>query len=191
MKITKAQLLESLTVELYRKDRQNWVSYIPFALAFAWVLLLFISPMLMPANSIYLGNNGKVAIPDNTPYINAHIHNPVIHAVYISGDYMCHQHSNRSFFINGNQMPYCSRCTGIFTGLAFGLLLSAIFRVRIGFLLYFIILIPLAVDGGLQLLTPYESTNIMRIVTGMLVGTFSSFVFAYTFYATQIEREFS
>ncbi|NPA76079.1 MAG: DUF2085 domain-containing protein [Euryarchaeota archaeon] len=187
MKISKAQLLESLTLELHRKEKQNILAYIPFILAFIWVVLLFISPALMPPNSIYLGNNGKVSIPDNTPYINAHIHNPVFHAVYISGDYMCHQHADRSFFINGNQMPYCARCTGIFLGLAFGLFLAAYFRVRMGFLLYFLILIPMALDGGIQLITSYESTNLTRIITGMLVGTFSAFVFAYMFYATPSE----
>ncbi len=184
MKISKEQLLEAFTLELHRKDKQNLLAYIPFILALIWVLLLFLSPALMPPNSIYLGNNGKVSIPDNTPYINQHIHNPVFHAVYISGDYMCHQHADRSFFINGNQMPYCARCTGIFLGLAFGLFIAAYFRVRTGVMLYFLILIPMVVDGMVQLVTPYESTNLIRIVTGMLVGTFSALVFGYMFYAT-------
>ncbi len=189
MKITKELLLESLTLELHRKEKQNPLSYIPFIIAFVWVLLLFLGPAMMPPNSIYLGNNGKVTLPDNTPYINAHIHNPVFHAVYISGDYMCHQHADRSFFINGNQMPYCARCTGTFLGLAFGLLIAAYYRVRIGFVLYLLLLLPLALDGTIQLITPYESNNLMRIITGMLMGTFSALVFAYMFYFTPSEYE--
>ena len=183
MKITKELLLETLTLDLNKK-RLSVISFVPFILTFIWVMLLFISPLMLPPSTIYMGNNGKVSVMDNSPYINSHIKNPIIRGVYISGDYMCHQHANRSFFINGNQMPYCSRCTGIFLGLSFGFLVGALFRVRIGFSLYFLTLIPLGFDGLLQLLTPYESTNLMRIITGMLVGTFTSLLFSYVYYDT-------
>ncbi len=181
MKITKEALLNSLTLEL-KKKKQSWIAYIPFILAFTWVLLLFLPPLLMPHGTIYLGNEGKVSVPDNADYINAHIHNPVFRGVYLIGDVMCHQHANRSFFINGNQMPFCSRCTGIFLGLAFGLLIGGMFKVRMGAALYLLGLVPLGLDGVIQLLTAYESTNFNRIVTGMIVGTFSALVFAYIFY---------
>ncbi len=183
MNLTKEALLETLTLEL-KKKKLTILSFIPFILTFIWVLLLFLSPLLLPSSSIYLGNEGKVSIMDNSQYINSHITNPIIRSVYISGDYMCHQHANRSFFINGNQMPYCSRCSGIFLGLSFGFLIGAIFRVRIGFTLYFLAIIPLAVDGFLQLITPYESSNLMRIISGNLVGTFTSLLFSYVYYDT-------
>ncbi len=183
MKITKEVLLETLTLELKNK-KFSLLSFIPFAFTFIWVLLLFLSPLLLPPSSVYLGNEGKVSIMDNSSYINSHIDNPIIRGVYISGDYMCHQHANRSFFINGNQMPYCSRCSGIFLGLSFGFLIAAIFRVRIGFTLYFLAIIPLAIDGVLQLITPYESSNLMRIISGNLVGTFTSLLFSYVYYDT-------
>ncbi len=41
-------------------------------------------------------------------------------AVYVVGGIVCHQHSNRSFFISGVQMPVCARCTGIYVGAAAG-----------------------------------------------------------------------
>ena len=181
MRISRELLLDELTIDLEKRKKQNWKSYIPFAFTFIWALLLFLSPALLPPGSVYLGNDGKVSIPDNTPYINNHIKNPVIRAVYITGDYMCHQHADRSFFIAGNQMPYCARCTGIFLGLAVGFLVAAIFRVRVGFLFYFLTIIPLGLDGTIQLLTSYESNNFIRITTGMLVGVFSAMLFAYVY----------
>ncbi len=184
MNLSKEQLLETFTCELTKKNKLRVLSFVPFAIAFLWVLLLFISPLTQPPGTIYLGNDGKVSIMDNSDYINSHIENPVARAVYLSGDFMCHQHADRSFFINGNQMPYCARCTGIFLGLAFGALIGTIYRTRIGFGLYLLTIVPLGIDGVLQLLTPYESTNLIRILTGTLVGTFTSIVFASVYYDT-------
>ena len=181
MQISKERLLNELTIDIKKRDKQNWKLYIPFVIAFTWAMLLFIAPMLEPPGTIYLGNNGKVSVPDNTPYIDEHIKNPLAHAVYISGDYMCHQHSNRSFFIMGNQMPYCARCTGIFLGLGIGFLIAALFKVRVGFGFYFLTIIPLGLDGFIQLITPYESTNFMRILTGLFVGIYSAMLFIYVY----------
>lgn len=33
-----------------------------------------------------------------------------------------------------------------------------------------VLLLPLMVDGLVQLLTPYESTNLRRVITGILFG---------------------
>ncbi len=185
MENVRERLLDSLTLELRRNEKPRFWPTLFAVLALVWALLLFIAPMLEPPNTIYLGNEGKVNIMDNTPYIEENVHNPLARAVYISGDFMCHQHADRSFFINGNQMPYCARCTGMFLGIAFGALIGAFFRVRIGILLYFIVIIPMGLDGVIQLVTSYESTNFIRIVTGMLTGTFTSLVFYYIYHDVQ------
>lgn len=182
MENARGQLLESLTIDLKRNEKLNWHLFVPAILLLIWVILLFLSPLLIAPNTIYLGNNGKVSVMDNESYINSHIHNPIFRAVYLVGDFMCHQHADRSFFINGNQMPFCARCTGIFLGMAFGAFVGSFFRVRIGLGLYILIILPMGIDGVLQLLTPYESTNLIRIITGMLVGTFTSMVFYYIYY---------
>ncbi len=182
MKISKGLLLESLTVEFEKKNRLSPMAFLPFIFTFIWVILLFLSPLLLPPGTVYLGNKGKVGIMDNTPYINSHISNSIIRGIYLSGDYMCHQHSDRSFFINENQMPYCSRCTGMYLGLSFGFLIGALYRVRVGLGLYLLMVLPLAIDGVMQLITPYQSTNLARIITGNLAGTFSSLIFAYVYY---------
>ena len=33
---------------------------------------------------------------------------------------MCHQQPNRSFYIDGGQMPVCARCTGLYLGAVIG-----------------------------------------------------------------------
>jgi len=179
------RLLEALTIDLKRNHQFHFWPTLLTLLALVWILLLFLAPLMEPPNSVYLGNDGKVNVMDNKGYIEAHIHNSLARAVYLLGDFMCHQHADRSFFINGNQMPYCARCTGMFLGLAFGALIGLFFRVRIGILLYFLVVLPMGLDGFIQLLTSYESTNLIRIITGTLTGTFTSFVFYYIYYDIQ------
>lgn len=79
----------------------------------------------------------------------------------------CHQMPERSFFIGSYQFPLCARCTGILAGHLAGIVISIFrdvsFRSLIG-------TIPLMVDGTVQQLTSYESTNSRRFCTGMLYG---------------------
>ena len=168
-------------MDIKKKNKLTPLSFLAFILLFAWLLLLFLTPFTQAPQTIYLGNNGMVSIMDNTPYIKNNIKNPISRGVYFSGDFMCHQHADRSFFLNGNQMAYCARCTGIFLGMAFGAFIGSLFKLRIGFSLYIIVILPLVLDGLLQLFTSYESSNLIRIVTGTLAGTFTSFVFYYVF----------
>jgi uncharacterized membrane protein len=61
---------------------------------------------------------------------------------------------------------------GLFVaGLAYGLVRRSIRP--LSFLAYLLCLMPMAIDGGLQLFTAYESTPFMRVLTGGLVGVFS------------------
>lgn len=112
--------------------------------------------------------------------------------VYYYGDLTCHQKSERSCLLNGNQLPVCARCTGIHVGLAVGFSLMCLLPWRgnlvdtllpltrrshllqdgrlLAVLLGAGLLGPMTVDGVLQLLTPYESTNPVRLATGILFG---------------------
>jgi len=110
-------------------------------------------------------------------------------AIYYFGDLNCHQKSYRSYFINGNQMPVCSRDTGMLIGLSAGFFISMFspkgrsigetaFRMfrgrvkgmgRLAALLVFLIL-PASADGFLQIYTGYESINPLRTLTGFMLG---------------------
>lgn len=83
---------------------------------------------------------------------------------------ICHQKEDRSFHINGQQMPVCHRCLGIYLGALFGFLSFIIYRDMK--LSYFLIsLLPMALDGGTQLIGLRESNYIIRLATGGIAGT--------------------
>ncbi|MBT4059818.1 MAG: DUF2085 domain-containing protein [Euryarchaeota archaeon] len=138
--------------------------------------------------------------------------------IYGFGDLNCHQKHERSFEINGNQMPVCTRDIGIFAGIVIG---GIIFR-RLGvnrwtvrdtiisvlpdekvapiyfndrrFLLAFggiaLLLLPTALDGGLQAITSYESTNLKRLITGSPMGIGIGLLFAGVFAANPKQFDF-
>jgi Predicted membrane protein (DUF2085) len=49
-------------------------------------------------------------------------------AVYAIGSIVCHQRSERSFFLWGRQLPVCARCTGIYMGAALTVAVLAVRR---------------------------------------------------------------
>ena len=86
---------------------------------------------------------------------------------------MCHQRADRSFFLNGNEMAFCARCTGVWLGIVVGLLCITFLEVPQDFRLAWVFLLgllPIMVDGGGQLLGLWESTNVVRLLTGLLAG---------------------
>ena len=84
--------------------------------------------------------------------------------------------------MNGKKFPLCARCTGISLGQLVGELnwipwnnVNPYKRFRLKKSVLYIIAfssltIPLVLDGGIQLLTDYESNNMLRLATGVLYG---------------------
>lgn len=81
----------------------------------------------------------------------------------------CHQLPERSFFYHGYQFPVCARCTGIVIGYLIALL-QLIFKISIPIQVCIIMVIPMAIDGMLQLFTSYTSNNLKRLFTGIFSG---------------------
>ena len=81
----------------------------------------------------------------------------------------CHQKPERSFFINGYQLPLCARCTGVLIGYLCAVLLLVLGCV-INYLLCLMFLAPLVLDGGIQLLFNILSNNNRRFTTGIIFG---------------------
>jgi len=86
----------------------------------------------------------------------------------------CHQKEERSFFLFDQQMPVCARCTGIYFFLLLGTVLFPLFK-KPKILWLYIFLLPMALDGGLQLISSYESNNLLRFITGGLAGLIAPF----------------
>ena len=213
--------MSSLANGLSDRIRETKVSRAIAAFAGGYLLLCFLAPVMMPegtvpelsgrantldyATDVSWGNQDHGEDSSLGHDQSAHGGtfswtelNPVLAFVYGFGDLNCHQKHERSWEINGNQMPVCTRDVGIFLGLTIG---AALFgwrglnrwTVRDSFLSVFpdsrlegvylsdrrmlamlavigIGLTPMAVDGFMQMLTEYESNNPLRVATGFAAG---------------------
>jgi uncharacterized membrane protein len=86
---------------------------------------------------------------------------------------MCHGMISRSLDLFGVPMPICARCFGIYAGLLAGIAtfqLVPFLRERVVRMVAFAAVTPLAIDGVTQLLGLRESTNPLRLVTGVVAG---------------------
>jgi len=141
--------------------------FLPFLI---WILLQFLAPLAVPHSHVD-DLSGFVGVSDNEKLLDE-MPSPW-NSIYGCGDRLCHQKTERSLFINGNQMPFCTRCTAIWLGLAIGLGFMVFYKIELNekFLFLIIIgLVPIGIDGLGQFIGFWESNNIIRIITGLLVG---------------------
>lgn len=80
----------------------------------------------------------------------------------------CHQMPERSFFIRGKQFPVCARCTGVFIGNILAYVMFFIYRLPPEF--YVIGCAVMFVDWYIQYIGFRASTNIRRLITGIIGG---------------------
>lgn len=94
----------------------------------------------------------------------------------------CHQLPDRSFYYRNFQFPLCARCTGILIGQF--IIGPIVFLLGFRSLIWSFIFIGLmGLDGGLQYLKIYPSTNIRRLITGLLSGiAFTTLLFLFIIY---------
>lgn len=89
----------------------------------------------------------------------------------------CHQMPERSFFYKGFQFPVCARCTGVLLGFAAAAPLFFFYEldIRVALLLSFVMFL----DWFLQFLKIRPSTNLRRLLTGILGGFGWTYVHLY------------
>ena len=80
----------------------------------------------------------------------------------------CHCMDERSFYINNKKFPVCARCTGELAGILISLLFGFLYRLPVTAAIF--LLLPMIVDGFVQALTSYNSTNARRFITGFMFG---------------------
>lgn len=185
------------------------IAFSVFIISLVWTVALFLAPATLAPGEVtdLEGRANALDFQDKWAELP-----PFQHAVYLIGDIECHQISNRTLYINGNQMPVCARDTGVFLFATIGLLVALVIRpypsasrmfismlpqgarsfiqTKVGELKFMIIVLvlflaPLALDGGVQLLTDYESSNSMRFLTGALAGFMGGFLFAALLVSTK------
>ena len=134
--------------------------------------------------------------------------------IYGFGDLNCHNKAERSWEINGNQMPMCVRDIGIFLGFAIGGFIFSrrgynrwtirdtflsIFpdskleqvyvknsRLKLLIIVAIIMIAPMGFDGFIQLFTDYESNAFMRLITGLPFGVFIGLFLSASFAARPV-----
>jgi uncharacterized membrane protein len=110
------------------------------------------------------------------PLALARGHTFLAHTIYQSFGPLCHQLPERSFYVAGHAFAVCARCTGLYAGLAAGVLLFPLVRslrrtdapARIWLL---IAAAPTALDFSLGFLGIWSNTHLSRFITGALLGT--------------------
>ncbi len=179
----------------------NKIPLILLILALFYTASLFIVPLTLEPGTV----EGLDGAANRVVYMELWKELPTYHAaVYTFSDFNCHQMHERSYYLNGNQMPVCARCVGIFIGLTLGFFAMMFITPRKDYKDMLMSLIPMeteqlsqmkkrllmitagaamlspmAADGFIQLLSDYESNNPMRTVTGILGGVvFSLFMSA-------------
>jgi uncharacterized membrane protein len=93
--------------------------------------------------------------------------------IYLPFRLICHQRADRSFHLHGEQMAFCERdvaivTTAVLTGILFALIRRWSGPPRIAFWVVVLFALPMALDGGTQLVGLRESTPELRILTGAL-----------------------
>jgi len=91
--------------------------------------------------------------------------------IYSLYSHICHQRPDRTLWVMGYPMAFCARDTGLYGGLWLGMLTFAAWRrPRLSHRMALLLVLPLALDGGSQLTGMRQSTNWLRLSTGMLAG---------------------
>jgi uncharacterized membrane protein len=93
--------------------------------------------------------------------------------IYLPYQLICHQRAERSFHLHGEQMAFCERdvaivTAAVLTGILFSIIRRRVTFPQIGFMVVVLFALPMAIDGGTQLVGLRESTPELRVLTGSL-----------------------
>lgn len=87
---------------------------------------------------------------------------------------ICHQHLSRSLFFYESNIGLCARCFAFYvTVLLYACIIFIIdikVKEQLKKYIIFLLVAPLAIDGGTQLLQLRESTFLLRTITGIMAG---------------------
>jgi len=114
---------------------------------------------------------------------------PAAAVIYAAGSFICHQIPERSFHLDGIQLPVCARCFGLYGGGALGSMIAAISTVRRRFPTDGAVLtrlarwkwtavaaIPTAATGVLEWGFGWPLSNAIRAVAAVSLGFAVAFV---------------
>ena len=82
---------------------------------------------------------------------------------------LCHRREDRSIKLWGFQSPLCARCMGMVFGFVLAIIVESVGTLLHPALALFLCA-PLIIDGVSQNIGYRESTNLLRLITGILFG---------------------
>ena len=114
------------------------------------------------------------------PLIQSSGHPAFASRIYRAFSFVCHQIPDRSFHLAGYKFAVCSRCTGIYSGLALATLsyplVRSFRRTATPHLVWlFLALAPLAIDWSLGYFSIWQNNHVSRFATGALFGATAVF----------------
>jgi uncharacterized membrane protein len=116
-----------------------------------------------------------VALIIAAPLAQANGHAAFANAIYKTFSFVCHQISERSFHLREYKFAVCSRCTGIYSGLAIAAigypLVRSLRQTETPRLIWlFLAAVPLAFDWSLGYFAIWQNNHASRFATGFLLG---------------------
>lgn len=131
----------------------------------AHLKILFILLMLIWYSGIF----SNVLLPNNVTKVSPGIFLNKIFSL------VCHQEASKSFFIDGEKLVVCARCTGIYTGgLIFSIVALLIPRMAPDTKnLLLLSMIPMAADVLLYSAGLYDYSKWLAFTTGLILGSVS------------------
>lgn len=94
--------------------------------------------------------------------------------VYAAGARVCHQRSDRCFWIHGRPMPVCARCTGLYAGAAIAgplaLFLSAGLSSRRARLTVALAALPTVITWGIEFAGLAHPSTSVRAIAALPLG---------------------
>ena len=110
------------------------------------------------------------------PVAAASGYSEVAAGIYRAFGIICHQLPERSYFFDEHQLAVCSRCTGLYAGFLFTLLLYPLIRSLRNpvmphprWLLFAVV--PLAIDFSVNFFGFWLNTHTSRLLTGAMLGS--------------------
>ena len=142
-----ARRAEKVGTKTYGFVRRHWLGIINFHLC------IFVAGALVAPIFSYLDQGWM---------------SKIIYGFY---SFFCHQKASRSFFLFGNQLTICSRCLAFYSSVLILALWMSIKRLKpFDLKLALFLIMPAIADVFLQTLHIRESTNLLRVTTGALLG---------------------
>jgi uncharacterized membrane protein len=138
-----------------------------FVAAVIWVIVATLATAILTAIIV-------------APLLQSTDHYTFALAIYKTFSFVCHQIPERSFHLFGYKFAVCSRCTGIYTGLALAALSYPLVRSlnqteTPGLIWLFLSITPLAIDWSLGYFSIWQNNQLSRFSTGALFGATAVF----------------